>query len=255
MTHHRILIASGVDPTGGAGMVADVETCTALGVSASVLPTSLTVQNIQGVSDVTPIAGEYVTQQWEAIKGCVSISVMKIGMVPTLEVADALIAIATELQVPCVLDPLLRAGADDARLAGADVIAHVIDKIPHVIVTPNTSELAELGGGDSQQGLSRLIDDLGAKTVVVTDEKVTDFSVTLMVHDCHSNKVSPYSVERHGEVFHGTGCTFATAFAVSVARGNDMYQSAVHASDFTSKACAQGLAFGEQLLPVRYGPS
>jgi hydroxymethylpyrimidine/phosphomethylpyrimidine kinase len=142
----RVLTIAGSDPSGGAGIQADLKTFSALGCYGTSVITALTAQNTQGVRGVHPVPAEFIAQQLDAVLDDITIDAVKIGMVASRDVAE-LIAEALSARRPrwIVLDPVMVAKSGDVLVddAGIRAVRDVLVPLADVI-TPNLPEAAVL---------------------------------------------------------------------------------------------------------------
>src|SRR5262249_6535806 len=207
------LSIAGSDPSGGAGIQADLKTFHAFGVYGAAVITALTVQNTRGVRAVHPVAADVVVAQLDAVTDDLPIAGAKIGLVPGPDVAAALADRLTRRPLPrLVLDPVLVAGSGDALSAGGTAAALRVLLPQVVLVTPNLREAAALTGRrvddlDAMADAARALVDLGAAAVLVKGGHLPDRPVDVLlaggaVHRLDSTRVP---VSRT----HGTGCTLS----------------------------------------------
>ncbi|MFN8080868.1 MAG: bifunctional hydroxymethylpyrimidine kinase/phosphomethylpyrimidine kinase [Kineosporiaceae bacterium] len=139
------LTIAGSDPSGGAGIQADLKTFSALGAYGTAVITALTAQNTRGVTGVHVVPADFVTEQLRTLAADVRIDAVKIGMLATAEIADAVGQFLTELACDIVvLDPVMVATSGD-RLLAPDAAAAVARLLPLAsIITPNLHEAADL---------------------------------------------------------------------------------------------------------------
>src|SRR5699024_5281743 len=141
-----VLAVAGSDPSGGAGIQADLKTATTLGTYGAAVITSLTAQNTTGVSGIYPIPGQFVAQQYLSVVTDLDVRAMKLGMQVTSDVVDALDNTMREHPVlHVVLDPVMVAASGD-RLVPSDVIMAIRDELLPLasVVTPNLAETGAL---------------------------------------------------------------------------------------------------------------
>src|SRR5882724_1006494 len=169
------LTIAGSDPSGGAGIQADLKTFAAFGVYGLSAITAVTVQNTIGVESVAPLSADLVTAQIEAVAGDIVIHATKIGMLATAAIVEAVAAAIRELELPLVVvDPVL-VSTSGARLLDDDgVQALCTELLPLArLVTPNIPEAEALSGKrivtmtDAREA-ARRIHDMGARAVIIT---------------------------------------------------------------------------------------
>lgn len=221
------LTIAGSDPSGGAGIQADLKTFSALGVYGTSVITSLTAQNTVGVDDVFTPPVEFFTQQLTTLLDDVYVDATKIGMVPSAEIATALADMIETRRGDfgvIVLDPVMVATSGD-MLMGEDAMQVVRDRLMQLadVVTPNIPEAALLLGADPasdaeemrDQGLALL--ERGAKSVLVKGGHLRGSElVDVFVHEAGTELLRGTMI--HTSNTHGTGCTLSSAIAAQFAR-------------------------------------
>jgi len=248
-----VLIIAGSDPSGGAGVQADIKTVTALGGYAAAAITSLTVQNTKGVTGVHPVAPETIRAQIVAVLEDIGADAIKIGMIGEkaagLAIADALVEFAAG--IPVILDPVLIATSGDA-LASGDLPSVLLERLVPIsaIVTPNADEAARLAGlpietADDLIAAGQALIRRGATAALVKGghlegDIVEDALVTLDGARLFRNpRLDTAST-------HGTGCTLASAVATGIAQGLPLAAAVKRGIDYVHEAIrtAPGLGAG-----------
>ncbi len=240
------LTIAGSDPSGGAGIQADLKTFSALGGYGCAVITALTAQNTTGVAGVFPIPAEFVTQQLDTLFADVAIDAVKIGMIANAEIAAAVAqALRTYRPAVVVLDPVMVATSGDRLLSPAadEVIRDQLMPLADLI-TPNLDEAAALLGVGRAVDASEARDQavalhgLGAVRVLVKGghlegEAATDFLVLEngAVHELSAPRLDT----RHT---HGTGCTLSSAIAVLRPGAADWLTAVTDAKSYLTKAIA-----------------
>jgi hydroxymethylpyrimidine/phosphomethylpyrimidine kinase len=241
-----VLTFAASDPTGGAGLQADVLTLAALGCHPLSVLTGVTVQDTSGVEHLEALAAPLVKRQAERVLAESKVNAFKCGVLASAENVRVVSDIArAHARVPLVLDPVLASGrgdtlADDSALQALDkLIARA------TVATPNTLEAKRLGG------VQRLL-ELGCRYVLRTG-----------THD-DAEEVSNRLYSREGLVredkwrrlpgsYHGSGCTLASAVAAGLAKGRPVPEAVREAQEFTWHALAAGLRTGAgQMVPDRF---
>src|SRR5438552_6312015 len=169
------LTIAGSDPSGGAGVQADLKTFAAFGVYGASAITAVTVQNTAGVDRVVPLETDLVTAQIEAVAGDLAVHATKIGMLATAAIVEAVTAAIDELELPLVVvDPVLVATSGQSLLETDGLRALVAELLPRArVVTPNVPEAEALSGRrieslDAAKDAARRIRDLGPRAVLIT---------------------------------------------------------------------------------------
>lgn len=254
MTATALSIA-GSDSGGGAGIQADLKTFSALGVYGCSVITAITAQNTRAVTAVSPVALDVVAAQIDAVLSDIRVDAVKIGMLFSPELIEVVAKGLAGFGGPVVLDPVMVAKSGDALLQDDAVEALIEHLLPRAtLVTPNLPEAARLTGAEvdaAEQG--RRILGLGARAVLVkgghAEGRVcTDF---LLCGDAPFELTSE-RVETGNT--HGTGCTYSSAIAAFLARGDSLENAVRAAHSYLNGAirAADGLEIGGGHGPVHH---
>lgn len=259
MKRASVLVFSGSDPSGGAGLQADVQAIAALGAHPLTAVTSLTVQDNDRVYAVHPIPATLLQQQAQALINKIDIAAVKIGIVGNRVNAEAIAAIIQQLRqkypdLPVVLDPVLASGHGDA-LALEDAVHTLAPLVPlATLITPNLPEAAVLSGGDRRaDSQAHALLELGCKHVLIKgghahDDKVVNRWFT-------HGEFRSWTWPRLEGSFHGSGCTLASAIAALLARGQSMTDAIEDAQAYCHQALEHAYVIAEgQRIPVRPRP-
>jgi hydroxymethylpyrimidine/phosphomethylpyrimidine kinase len=242
-----VLTFAASDPTGGAGLQADLLTLAALGCHPLSVLTGLTVQDTSGVEQLEAIAADLVTRQARCLLAESKVAAFKVGVLGSADNVRAVAAIAAaHAQVPLVLDPVLASGRGDP-LAGEAVLAALLESlVPRAtVVTPNTLEAKRLGG------VERLL-ERGCRYVLVTGTHDASAEVSNRLYDS-GGLVREDRWKRLPGSYHGSGCTLASGIAAHLAKGREVPEAARAAQEFTWQALAAGFRTGAgQALPNRF---
>lgn len=242
-----VLAFAASDPTGGAGIQADVLTLAALGCHPLSVLTALTVQDTSGVERMEPVAAELVTRQASALLAESRVRAFKAGVLASAENVRAVAAIAARhAEVPFVLDPVLASGRGDA-LAGDSVPKALMELLmPHVsVATPNTLEAERLGGIQAMLAA-------GCRYVLVTGTHASGDEVVNRLYDARG-LVREDRWRRLPHSYHGSGCTLASAIAAGLAQGRALPEAVREAQEFTWRALEAAFATGRgQPIPDRF---
>jgi len=226
-----VLTIAGSDPSGGAGIQADLKTMTAIGVYGAAAITCITVQNSRGVAESVPLDSGLVVRQVQAVLSDHQVTHIKIGMVGTLEIASALGEILANFYGEVVYDPVLTSTTGQSLLNSsslADLSEQLISKV--TVLTPNCDELAQL----CQQEITTPEVALAcAGTILARHEHLQAVIVKGGHLEPERPDIHDYLVMKNQEIrtskririrsanLHGTGCTYASAFAAFHCREND----------------------------------
>ena len=242
-----VLTFAASDPTGGAGLQADLLTLAALGCHPLSVLTGLTVQDTSGVEHLEAIAAELVVRQARSLLAETRVAAFKAGVLASADNVRAVAAIAeAHADVPLVVDPVLASGRGDP-LASAAVRSALLEAlVPRAtVLTPNSVEAERLGGAQ------RLL-DLGARYVLVTGTHDDTPEVINRLYDA-GGLVREDRWQRLPGSYHGSGCTLASALAAGLANGRGVPQAVREAQEYTWQALAAGFRTGAgQLLPNRF---
>ena len=220
-----VLAIAGSDPSGGAGIQADLKTYAALGVYGMAAITALTAQNTVGVTGVHAVPPEFVALQIDAVVSDIPPDAVKTGMLASAEIVRMVAEKAREHGLRnLVVDPVMVAKSGDSLLA-EDAVRAVRDELVPLatVVTPNLPEAAALLGRpvDSLEVMreaARAIHALGAANVVIKGGHLEGETLTDILFD--GERLHEFSGPRvQTRNTHGTGCTFSSAIAVYLALG------------------------------------
>ena len=249
-----VLVFAGNDPTGGAGIQADIETLVSLGCHPAPVITALTVQDTVGVKHYMPVETGMVIAQARAVLEDMPVAVIKAGMFGSAENVTALAGILHDYpDIPLVLDPILTSGRGDALTDDALVEAMSVLLLPQTaLLTPNTLEVLRLApDADNIDAAAQAILATGCEFVLVTG---THDSTPEVVNRLYGDRrlLETFHWERLPHTYHGSGCTLAAACAATLAHDLDVLEAVAEAQDFTWQALAHGARLGMgQHLPDR----
>lgn len=233
-----VLVFAGLDPSGGAGLSADILAIAAMGAHALPVATALTVQDNERVFEVVPVETSLLIRTAEALMARFTIDAVKIGIPGNRANALAIAAVVARLRerapdLPVVLDPVLASGRGDA-LGQGDAIAALVNIA--TLIVPNLHEA---------------IDDVPCPHVLLTGGHGDgDVVVNRWLHD---GVRRDWTWPRLPGEFHGSGCTLAAAIAACLAQGDPMADALEKAQAFCHAALAQSFAIAPgQRIPRRF---
>ena len=250
------------DPSGGAGLQADMLTIASMGCHPLSIVTAITVQDTTGVDDVMPLDAEWVADQARAVLEDMPVNAFKIGLLGSVEIIATIAEIISDYpHIPVVMDPVLTSGRGD-ELANEETIDAMRELLLSqvTILTPNSLEARHLAVQDTDQSESKLdlglcaqrLLDMGCEYVLITGthENTLHVTNTLFAAD---GVVRSDEWKRLEHTYHGSGCTLASAIAASLANGLSMSESVVEAQDYTWHALRAGFRPGMgQYIPNRF---
>jgi hydroxymethylpyrimidine/phosphomethylpyrimidine kinase len=221
-----VLSIAGSDPSGGAGIQADLKTFAALGCYGMAVITALTVQNTQHVVGVHLPPADFVAAEIDAIFDDIDVHAVKIGMLGSGEIARAVADRLKQKRVPIVLDPVLVATSGEA-LSTSDLVAVLRESLfcLATLTTPNLSEAARLADRpvprdvDGMQHLAERLHALGARAVLVKGGHLPGAEATDVLFDGTSYRLFTNPRIQTARDTHGTGCTLASGIAAYLAKG------------------------------------
>ncbi len=256
-----VLTIAGLDPSGGAGVLADIKTISAFGCYGVAAVTSLTFQNTQQVFGALDQSGETVRRQIEPLFDDFEIAAIKLGMLPTADVIrDVAAMIETHSVAVVVIDPVLRStsGFDLVDDQAAHALVSCLFPLAS-LVTPNVAEARRITGMDIESQLEReraaeAILTLGARAVLITGGDEKDSLSSDLLLDAQGGIV--YGTERiKSRHTHGTGCTLASALACLMARGRSLRESVPLAKRYINAAILSAPGLGQGNGPLNHFPS
>lgn len=239
-----VLVFAATDPSGGAGLQADIMTLSSMGCHPLSVVTAVTIQDTTGVDDVNPIDPEWVADQARCVLEDMPIAAFKIGLLGNLEQIAAIAEVVSDYpEVPLVLDPVLASGRGDELVTEEMVGALKELLIPQTtILTPNSLEVRRLAAEEGEEAdgpdlaeCARRIIASGCEYVLVTG---THENTTHVVNTLYGQNgaVRSDSWERLPGSYHGSGCTLASAIAATIANGLEVAEAVKDAQEYTWQA-------------------
>jgi hydroxymethylpyrimidine/phosphomethylpyrimidine kinase len=250
------LTIAGSDPSGSAGIQADLKTFAAYGVYGVSAITAVTAQSTASVVGVAALEADFVIAQIEALTGDMPIHAVKTGMLATAAIVEAVAATIRETELPkVVVDPVLVSSSGHPLLDDDGRRALCAELLPlAMVVTPNIPEAEALSGCaieslDDAREAAKRIHQLGAANVVITGGHGTGSTIVDLLFDgshfdeCRAARVeSPHT--------HGTGCTFASAIAACLALGRPLADAVPEAQAYVAGAIAHAIPAGAARNPL-----
>lgn len=259
-----VLSIAGSDPSGGAGIQADLKTCSALGAYGTSVITALTAQSTRGVTLVHEVPVDVVRAQIDTLVADVAIDVVKVGMLASSELVETVHAALGHgplADVPIVLDPVMVA-TSGSRLLADDAVAAVRDLVARAdVITPNVPEAAVLLGEepavsrDELLAQARRLVAAGARRVLLKGGHLAGAESLDVWVDGDTGDLSEVSGPRiDTTATHGTGCTLSSAIASLRPRHDDWLPAVREAKDWLTGALRHGedLAVGSGAGPAHH---
>jgi hydroxymethylpyrimidine/phosphomethylpyrimidine kinase len=255
-----VLTFAASDPTGGAGLQADILTLASLGCHPLSVVTAITVQDTAGVEAVLPIDAAWVADQARALLEDMPVAAFKLGMLGSVEVIAAIAEVISDYpDIPVVLDPVLASGRGD-QFADEEMIEAMIGLLlpQTTLLTPNSlearrlaQEMADDGPEPDLAGCARRLIDAGCEYVLVTGTHEGTPQVINTLYGSHG-AVRTDRWDRLPGSYHGSGCTLASAIAAHFASGVDVAEAVMGAQEYTWRTLAAGFRPGMgQFIPDR----
>lgn len=249
-----VLTFAGSDPTGGAGLQADLLTLASMGCHPLSVVTALTVQDTQGVALVEAVDAACVRMQAQRVLADIDVAAFKLGVLGSAANVQVIAKIlADHAEVPVVLDPVLASGRGDV-LASADLLAALRELLvpQSTVLTPNSLEARRLAEDSSLEEAARRLIARGAEYVLITGTHEPGKEVVNTLYDS-GGMVREDRWPRLSGTYHGSGCTLASAIAAALANGRAVPEAVHDAQEFTWQALAAGFRPGAgQVLPDRF---
>jgi len=254
-----VLVIAGFDPSGGAGVLADIKAIAAMGCFGTAAITSLTYQNTQGVYGAAHQSADTIRRQIDPLLDDFTIDAVKTGMLPTVDVIEAVAErIASHSLKPVVVDPVVRSTSGYDLIDDAALEALVAKLFPlAAIVTPNAVEAERIVGHAvtnevEMERAARSMVSMGARTALVKGghldlggNAVDVFFDGLAVHTYSEPRIATTNT-------HGTGCTIASAIAAGLTLGRSLPVAVAAAKTYVARAIRSAPGLGKGHGPLNH---
>jgi hydroxymethylpyrimidine/phosphomethylpyrimidine kinase len=236
-----VLVFAATDPSGGAGLQADIMTLSSMGCHPLSVVTAVTIQDTTGVDDVNPVDAEWVADQARCVLEDMPVAAFKVGLLGSLEQVAAIAEVVSDYpEVPLVLDPVLASGRGDELVTEEMVVALKELLIPQTtILTPNSLEVRRLAQEEGEEGegpdlaeCARRLIASGCEYVLVTGTHENTPEVINTLYG-QSGVVRTDNWQRLPGSYHGSGCTLASAIAATMANGLEVAEAVKDAQEYT----------------------
>ena len=254
-----ILCFSATDPSGGAGLSADILAISAMGGHALPVVTAVTVQDTLGVEDVHPLDAEWVVNQARCVLEDMPVAAFKIGVMGSVEIVAGIAEVVSDYpEVPLILDPVLASEGGDSFADDHVVMAIRELLLPQTtVLTPNVIEARRLASGDGEEEdldldecAGRLI-GMGCEFVLITGTHESGPQVTNRLYGSEG-LIQQLHWDRLQGSYHGSGCTLASSLAAAMSAGLELEKACQDAQAFTWNTLAHGFRPGMgQFVPDR----
>ena len=254
-----VLSFAASDPTGGAGIQADLLTLSSMGCHPLSVITAITVQDTAGVDAVLAMEPDWVEDQARALLEDMPVAAFKIGLIGSVENVAAIAAIVADYpDIPLILDPVLASGRGD-ELATEDLIGAMKEMLlpQTTLLTPNSLEARRLADEDDEdepdlEECARRLISYGCEYVLLTGTHENTPQVINTLYGQHG-MIRSDRWDRLPGSYHGSGCTLASAIAANLANGMDLGDAVRDAQDYTWQTLSAGFRPGMgQYIPDRF---
>ena len=262
-----VLTFAATDPSGGAGLQADILALASIGCHPLSVVTAITVQDTVGVESVMALDADWINDQARAILEDVQVSAFKLGLLGSVENIAIIAEIMADYpDIPLLIDPILTSGRGD-ELANEDMQAAMCELLfpQATLITPNSLEARRLAFYDESEEIHnssleesalRLL-ELGAEYVLITGTHERSHDVVNSLYGTSetgaSGLIKAYHWERLAGSYHGSGCTLTSAIAACLAHGLSMEEAIQEAQEYTWQTLKNAFRPGMgQFIPDRF---
>ena len=256
----KVMTFSATDPTGGAGLQADILTISSLGCHPISIATGFTVQDTIGVNKLIPIDSELVNDQARLILEDMEVEIFKLGLLGSKENITTIAEIISDYpDTPLIIDPVLASGRGDefSDIEASNMMMELL--FPEsLLITPNSSEARQLVSNDenpSNLPIELCVDrfkEMGCENILITGTHENTENVINTLYNS-SNQIIPFHWDRLPGSYHGSGCTLTAAISAYYALGLSIDEAVEEAQHFTWQALKNGFKPGMgQFIPNRF---
>ena len=250
-----VMLFGGADPTGGAGLAADILAVASLGCHPAPVVTAVTAQDTTGVKQFLPLPTELVIAQARAVLEDMAVAAFKTGMLGNVEILSAVASIVDDyVNIPLIVDPVQASGSAHDPLSDEplDEALRALLLPRAKLATPNIMEAKRLApGSDTLDACAQELLSLGCEYVLITG---THDATPQVLNRLYGNKrlLDTFAVDRLPHSYHGSGCTLASACAAALAHGLEPANAVAEALAYTWQTLKHGFRAGMgQHLPHR----
>jgi hydroxymethylpyrimidine/phosphomethylpyrimidine kinase len=255
-----VLVFAATDPSGGAGLQADIMTLSSMGCHPLSCVTAVTIQDTTGVEEVMALDPEWVSDQARCVLEDMPVAAFKIGLIGSIETIAVIAEVVSDYpEIPLVLDPVLASGRGDELVTEEMVSAMRELLIPQTtIITPNSLEARRLAADESNDEDDPALADCARRLIATGCEYVlitgTHENTPQVVNTLYSQEgmMRSDSWPRLAGTYHGSGCTLASAIAATIANGLSIGDAVKDAQEYTWQTLRAGFRPGMgQHIPDR----
>jgi len=251
------LTIAGTDPTGGAGIQADLKTFQELRSYGMSVITSVVAQNTTGVQAVHHVPLEVIEKQLDAVLLDMPVDAFKTGMIANMEMMKLIGKKMASLSAPYIMDPVMVATSGDPLVA-EDARLYLREHLLPLttLVTPNIPEAMSITGhqieseADMQEAAAEIVHKYGSKAVLVKGGHLQGDAIDYLYD---GNKMQRFYAKRIAtENTHGTGCTLSAAITAYMSRGIPLQESVAKAKHYVTMAIQHSFALGQGNGPTNH---
>lgn len=254
-----VMVIGGMDPSGGAGLCADIQTLTAMGCHAAPVVTALTVQDTAAVTSFQLVDVGLIQAQMKAVLDDMTISAVKTGMLGSREIISVVVSILSRhTDIPLVVDPVI--SSNNNQSLSEDSLAKSINELLlpiATLITPNIPEAAILAGKKITENVdadeyAALIYSPGDQCEYMITGTHSETTEVVNRYYRQGRLVREWAWHRLQFEYHGSGCTLASAITAGIAHGLEMEQALEQAQQLVIKSLLSGFRPGHgQYIPNR----
>ena len=243
-TDMNILSIGGSDPSSGAGIQSDIKTFSNHDVYGFTVVTAITSQNTRKVTSIEPVSAKSLRAQLDSVLSDFHIDAIKIGMVYNSQIIKVIHSKLRNIKVPIVIDPIIKSTTGATLLKKSALHDYKKMMIPLAdVITPNKHEAKVLSGISDTNKSAKKIQSMGAKCVIITGATSSNNQISDFVLE--ENKEYVISGKKIPIINHGSGCNYSASIAVSLAKGNTMYNAVKAAKDYVYQSIKNSKNIGK----------
>ena len=240
----NVLSIGGSDPSSGAGIQSDIKTFENHGVYGFTVITAITSQNTKKISKILPISSKIIKSQLESVLTDFKIDTIKIGMLYDSSIIKAVNLIIKKQKCPIVVDPIIKSTTKTILLKKSAIEDYKKMIIPlATIITPNREESKILSGYSSVRDAARMIQQLGAKNVIITGSNESKKMIEDFVLE--SKKDYILKGKKINIINHGSGCNYSASIASSLALKRSIHDAAQYAKEYVFQSIKNSRNLGK----------
>ena len=240
----NVLSIGGSDTSSGAGIQSDIKTFENHGVYGLTVITAITSQNTKKISKILPISANIIKSQLESILNDFKIDAIKIGMLYDVSIIKAVHSIIRKQKCPIVVDPIIESTTKTILLKKSAIKDYKKRIIPlATIITPNKQEAKILSGASSTQKAAKVIQQLGAKNVIITGYNESKKNIEDFILE--QKKEYVLKGKKIEIINHGSGCNYSASIASSLALNRSIHDAAQYAKDYVFQSIKNSKKLGK----------